>query len=156
MTNNSLGAYVAAAFLLGAGSALAASTTDTLTVSANVLDVARIVSVGDLSFTDYDPTELTTPNDADGSVTVRATKGLNYKIYIGSDRQMTNGVDDLDYELYADAGRSAVWGTTSASAETFASTGNAPSAKTIYGRIAAGQDVEAGNYSDTVTITLEW
>ena len=137
------------------GIAVADTDTDTLNVSATVLGKARIITVGDIDFGDYDPTD-TANTDATGSVTVRATKGLAYKIYVGADRSMTDGTDTLNYELYSDAGRTSAWGSTNPTAESYTSTSNAPSAKTIYGRISALQDVQAGNYADTVTITLEW
>ena len=52
-----------------------------------------------------------------GSVSVRATTGLDYWIYIGTDRVMTDGTYNLDYELYSDAGRTSVWGSDLAGAE---------------------------------------
>lgn len=137
------------------GVAFAQTATDTLNVSATVLGKARIITVGDIDFGDYDPTD-TGNKDAGGSVTVRATKGLAYKIYIGADRSMSDGTDTLNYELYSDAGRTSAWGSTNATAESYTSTSNASTPRNIYGRIAALQDVQAGNYSDTVTITVEW
>jgi spore coat protein U-like protein len=138
-----------------AGSAMAQTDTDTLTVTATVLDAALITSVGDIAFGNYDPTD-SVPTDADGSVTIRATDGLLYTVYIGADRSMTFGAYNLDYELYSDAARSSVWGSTFATGESYTSTSNAEMTYDIYGRVAALQDVGAGAYSDTVTITVEW
>jgi spore coat protein U-like protein len=137
------------------GGAMAQTDTDTLTVTATVVDAALITAVGDISFGNYDPTD-STPTDADGSVTIRATTGMGYTVYIGSDRSMTDGTDTLNYELYSDAARSSVWGSTLATGEPYTSTSNAETTYSIYGRIAALQDVQAGGYSDTVTITVEW
>ncbi len=36
------------------------------------------------------------------------------------------------------------------------STGSSGTAKTVYGRIPAGQDVPAGDYADSVTITISF
>jgi spore coat protein U-like protein len=89
-------------------------------------------------------------------VTVRATTGLPYTIYIGADRVMTDGTDNLNYELYSDGGRASVWGSTLATGEGYTSVSNAQVVYPIYGRVAALQNVGPGNYSDSVTITLEW
>ena len=146
---------VIVALCAAVGVAFADTDTGTLNVTATVLGKARIITIGDIAFGNYDPTDATA-TDANGSVTVRATKGLAYKVYIAADRTMTDGTDTLTYELYSDAARTSAWGSTNPTAESYTSTSNAPSAKTIYGRVAALQDVQAGSYTDTVVITLEW
>lgn len=136
----------------------AAQTTDTATlnVSATVVDKARITSVTDIAFGNYDPT-ASTPTDADGSVTVRATKDLAYEIYITGTREMSDGSGQtLDYELYSDSGRTTVWGASSGTGENFTSTSNAETTYTIYGRVSALQDVSAASFSDSVTVTVEY
>ncbi len=146
------------ALILTAGSAMALTDTSPLTVNATVVGNCRITGTGTISFTNYDPTD-SSPNNADGSVTVRCTNGVSYTIYIGTDRTMNSGStgDSLPYELYSDAARSSVWGSTLAAGEGYASISNAESTKTIYGQIAAYEDVQAaGDYTDTVTITVEW
>lgn len=135
---------------------MAGSDIAVLNVTANVVGRARIEQVETLPFTNYDPTEPTTPNDASSSVTVRATKGLPYKIHIAANRSLTNGSTNLAYELYTEPARTNVWGSTLASAPTYTSTGNSPAARTVYGRIAPLQDVPSGNYSGSVTVTVEW
>lgn len=136
--------------------AFAGSDTAVLNVRASVIGSGRIQNVADITHTDYDPTNAATPNDATGAVTVSATKGMTYKIHISNDRAMTNGTETLNYEIYADPARTTVWGDTYALAESYTSTTNAPSAKTIYSRIPVLQNVPGGVYNDTVTITLEW
>jgi spore coat protein U-like protein len=68
---------------------------------------------------------------------------------------MTNGTDNLNYELYQEAGRTTLWPAAAPGV-----TGTAPSIVPItlgiYGRIPALQDVSVGNYSGTVTITVEY
>jgi spore coat protein U-like protein len=75
-------------------------------------------------------------------------------------RQMRHdsGSDRLAYNFYVDAGGAAVWGdgtggTATRSDRVFK---NKPWTVTIYGRIPAGQDVSAGSYSDTLTITINF
>jgi spore coat protein U-like protein len=141
--------------LLVGGTAWAATDTDTLTVTATVIDSAQILSVGNIAFGNYDPTNATA-TDANGSVTVRATTGLGYTVYIGADRVMTDGSDNLNYELYSDGARSSVWGSTLGTGESYTAATNANVTYTIYGQVSALQNVGPGSYSDTVTITLEW
>lgn len=149
-------AGVALPALIMGGLALAGSDIAVLNVTANVVGRARIEQVGTLAFTNYDPTDPTSPNDAASPVIVRATKGLNYKIYISNNRSLTNGSTNLGYELYTDSGRTNVWGNTLASAPTYTSTGNAQANRTVYGRIFPLQDVPSGNYSGSATVTVEW
>ena len=148
-------ACLGAITLLVGGMAWAATDTDTLTVTATVVDSAQIISVGDIAFGNYDPT-TTVATDAGGSVTVRATSGMTYTIYIGADRTMTDGTDNLNYELFVDAPRTTAWGSTLATGEGYTAASNANVTYPIFGQIAALQDVGAGSYSDTVTITLEF
>lgn len=157
-TRNLIAYLAGAAFpaVVMAGLALAGSDIAVLNVTANVVSRARIEQVGTLAFTNYDPTEPTNPNDATSSLTVGATKGLSYKVHITDNRSLTNGSTNLAYELYTDSARSNVWGSTLASAPTFTSAGNAQATRTVYGRIAPLQDVPSGNYSGSVTVTVEW
>lgn len=151
-----IGLVALAFILITSARAMAATATSSMSVSATVTGSARITSVGNVSFGNYDPTEPTTPNDANGSVTVRATKSLPYTIYIGATRTMSDGTNTLNYLLYSDAARTSAWGSTLATGQAYTSASNAESTKTIYGRIAVLQDVPAGAYSGTVTITLEF
>jgi spore coat protein U-like protein len=143
------------AVLLSATAVLAVTETSPLNVTAQVVSRCRITSVTNLDFLTYDPTDPVDDDDGVGDVTFRCTRGTIYEIYIAGIRTMTDGVDTLSYELYQDAARTTVWpsglpgvGGTSAS--------NAPVTQGIYGRIPALQDVQAGIYSGTVTVTIEY
>jgi spore coat protein U-like protein len=59
----------------------------------------------------------------------------------------------LNYDLYFDAARTIVWGT-GADARTLPKTQNGST--TVYGRIFAGQDVDAGFYLDLITVTFNF
>ena len=67
---------------------------------------------------------------------------------------MTNAANTLSYVITQDAGRVTNWGLATG---TVAGTGNG-SAQTlvVYGRIAAGQYVTPGAYSDTITATVTY
>ena len=76
-------------------------------------------------------------------------------------RTMSNGVSTLNYNLYKDAARTQVRGDGSGATVTgtasFTLTNAQPSGSasgTIYGRAFGGQNVTAGNYSTTTSITV--
>jgi spore coat protein U-like protein len=67
------------------------------------------------------------------------------------------GADVLGDNLYADAARTVVWGDgTSASATVPGVTSTNPATANIYGRIFPLQSVGAGNYSDTLIVTINF
>ncbi|MFQ5441193.1 MAG: spore coat U domain-containing protein [Thermodesulfobacteriota bacterium] len=138
-----------------AGYAYAATATGTLNVSATVISNCRVKSVTNIGFGNYDPTDVVTPTDAAGDFTFKCTKNTAYDLYVTGTRTMTDGVDILSYELYTDAPRTTLWPSASPGV-TGTSTSNADDLRNVYGRIAAGQDVGAGAYSGTVTVTVQY
>lgn len=67
---------------------------------------------------------------------------------------MTKGADTLNYSLFQESGRTTVWGNT-VNTDTVADTGTGVDiVYTVYGRIPAGQVVNTGVYTDTVTVTV--
>jgi spore coat protein U-like protein len=146
--------------------ASAATATANLGVSATVTNNCTI-STAALAFGSYDPVVAHASANLDGSgtVIVACTKGAVATVGLGlgsnasgSTRRMTNGASEfLTYELYQNAGRTTVWGN---SGSGLYSPGAAPSKTarnfTVYGRVAANQDVVAGNYSDTVVATVNF
>lgn len=146
--------------------ALATTATSSLQVSATVANTCSI-STSAVAFGTYDPlvANASAPLDQTGSVTITCTKGLDATIGLnlgsnasGSTRRMTDGASDyLTYELYKDSGRTAVWGNSGADLnDPGPAPSKAPRAITIYGRVAGGQDVPAGSYTDTVTATVNF
>lgn len=149
---------------VGSQSAQAATATTTFPVSATVLKVC-VVTANPLNFGNYDPTSAT---DLDGTTTVQTlcTVGTSYTVGLNagtgsgatvSARKMTNGANTLNYALYQDTGRSTNWGNTPGTDTPTAVT--APiglSTVSVYGRVAASQNVPVGSYSDTVTVTVTY
>lgn len=75
-------------------------------------------------------------------------------------RQMrhTTRPDRLSYNLFIDSSMSVIWGdgtqgTTIVSNKVHK---NKPWITSYYGRIPAGQDVSAGTYSETLSVTITW
>lgn len=159
---------IAAAGLLFANSALAATPTATFEVTATVTD-SCLVSATNLNFGAYDSVAATAL-DGTSTITVTCTAGTKYKIGLdaglqsavatGTSRAMVG--DDaattlLNYELYTESGHGTVWGdlgggTTVAQS---ALTGG-PLDYTVYGQIPAPQYVPAANYADTINVTVEY
>jgi spore coat protein U-like protein len=141
----------------------AATATSSFNVTANVTANCTIVA-GNLGFGSYDPVvaQAASPLDQTSTLTVACTKGTNATVSLdlgthtsGSTRRMQSGTtatEFLTYELYTTGAHSVVWNTTNTVAYTAAS--KASSNLTVYGRVAAGQDVETGNYSDTIVATI--
>ena len=109
-----------------------------------------------------------TPLDSTGSVTLHCT-ATDKDIVITLDRggaptfnprRMLNGAEQLDYNLYLDAARTTIWGDGTGGTQTFANHNpqgnNRDIVLPIYGRIPAGQDVRAGTYTNTITVTIQF
>lgn len=128
------------------------------------------VSATGVTFSNYDPSSLL---DGTGNITVICTGlisvSVNYTISLStgssgsySARQMTSGGYVLQYNLYTAPSRSDVdqiWGDGSGVSSVVSDgyslallivTRNYP----VYGRIPAGQNVAAGLYGDTITVTV--
>jgi spore coat protein U-like protein len=141
----------------------AASDSKPLAISATVSTNCTITTAP-VTFTAYD-TVAGTAVAATGTVSVACTKGatgLTIDLDTGANgtsatspntRAMTDGTNFLNYDLYTDLGHGTLW-------STGVSIANAPSKAarpfTVYGLIAANQDVPAGAYSDTVTAKINY
>ena len=145
--------------------AYAATATADLAVSATVSSNCTI-STAPLAFGAYDPVGTHSAADLNGTgtVTVACTKNVSPTIALGlgdnasgATRRLTDGTDYLTYQLYKDAARTQAWGD---SGGDLLSGGAAPSKAprnfTVYGAVAGGQDVAAGDYDDTVEATVNF
>ncbi|MCK9469711.1 MAG: spore coat U domain-containing protein [Porticoccaceae bacterium] len=108
---------------------------------------------------------LTTAIDATSTITVTCTPtvpydiGLNAGLNGGGDtdaRAMVNGTEDVGYQLYQEVGRATVWGGPSSEfAVTSIGTGIAQPF-TVYGRVPPQATPTAGNYTDTILVTITY
>lgn len=75
-------------------------------------------------------------------------------------RSLSNGLHLLDYNLYTDATLTSIWGDNTAGTvsivDSYLLALLAPQTRqyTIFGRIPGGQNVSAGTYTDTITVTV--
>jgi len=68
-------------------------------------------------------------------------------------RQMQSGAYSLTYNLYTDSLRSIIWGDGTSGTMLVGTTGTSAT-YAVYGRIPAAQDLPAGSYNDSITVTL--
>jgi spore coat protein U-like protein len=124
------------------------------------------VSTTPVAFGTYDVFSVA-PNDTTGSVSLTCNGAHNIVITLSTGssssfnpRTMTKpSSETLNYNLYLDAARTSVWGDGNSSTSTYTNANppnNIALSVTIYGRIPAGQDVTAGAYADSVTVTINF
>ncbi len=121
------------------------------------------VSATNLAFGDYDSLGGL-PVDSVGSVTVSCILSLGYNIELSQGgagsfdpRTLISGANTLDYNLFTDATYLTIWGDGSASTAVVSGSVGLlllPVVHTVYGRIPGGQNVAAGSYADTITVTV--
>lgn len=162
--------------VLGSIPAFAATASTNLAVSATIANNCSITTSA-VAFGGYDPvvTHATTPLDGSGTVSITCTKGSTSTIGLGlgsnatgTTRRMVGAATDfITYEAYQPPNNTpgtacsytapTVWGTAGGG---LFSPAVAPSrtARTynVCGRVAAGQDLPAGAYTDTVLATVNF
>jgi spore coat protein U-like protein len=153
------------AFALGAADTAHATTgSTTFSVTATVL-ASCTVSAGTLAFGSYTPT-AGSPMDATSTVDVVCTNGTSYAVALDGGSTANNvaarAMNDtnshtLSYAIYKDSARATIWGDGTGATVTQSGTGSGSTqAFTAYGRVPALQFATAGNYSDTVTVTVSY
>ena len=129
-----------------------------------------ISSVGSVAFASYDVFALTampgTGSFSVGSCSKNAQNTRSYTVALSTgssgsfaSRTMKSGASVLQYNLYTTLQHATVWGDASGSTATLSNNPasfQASTTHTIYALIPPGQDVSAGSYSDSVTITISF
>jgi spore coat protein U-like protein len=157
-------ALLTASALLPLHQARATTSTASIAVTATVLSFCT-VSALPLAFGNYSPGTASTANTTIG---VTCTSGTTYNVGLDAgtgsgattaNRLMTgvlNPSSTLAYSLYSNSGLSTLWGNTIGT-NTVTGTGTGlVQSLTVYGKVAAGQNVAPGAYADTVTVTLTY
>jgi spore coat protein U-like protein len=156
---------------------LAATTTSTFNATSSVVSACTITNNPGVAFGQYDAvTNKTAPVNANSSLSVLCTKGaavsvgidqgqtpLSGSTCITPQRQMKSAAGDfLRYGVFvftdaANPDEASAWGCDASNAATFTSaSGLTPQVLNTVNNIRAGQDVPAGAYSDTVTVTVKF
>ncbi len=146
-----------ACWLLSVGAAHAATCTISATGVAfgtyNVFATSPGDSTGSIRF------RCTGPGNSSGnriSVTIGISRGASTTF---TPRTMSGPVDALGYNVFRDAARTSIWGDGTAGTQVYANTNvprNTNVTVTMYGRVPAQQDVRAGTYTDTLTVTIDF
>jgi spore coat protein U-like protein len=70
---------------------------------------------------------------------------------------LLGGSETMDYNLYRDGSRTLIWGDGTGGSSIVTGMGAGVTQDvTVYGRIYAGQNLVAGKYTDSITVTVEW
>ncbi|MGC4089838.1 MAG: spore coat U domain-containing protein [Polyangiaceae bacterium] len=162
-------AIVAACGLFGAGQAEAAFNSANLSVSASV-GASCSISTSALAFGAYDPVvaNSSTALDGTGGVIVTCTNGASTTVTLGQGSNANTGSTDaaplrrmrdgatsnyLSYTIFQDSGHNTAWGNTTPTGLAYTGTGSSTTLS-VYGRVAAAQNVPAGTYTDVVVATI--
>ena len=162
MTSARCPAVLLSLAIVGVAATGASASTSTATISVTATVVASCnVTGGTLAFGNYDvlsavPTDASMIFTAACATGTSATIGLGLGAHAsGSTRRLAdNDGDLLSYELYKDSGHATVWGQSGSAAVAYVSASSAANNFTVYGRIAAQQNVDVSTYADSVTITI--
>jgi len=151
---------IAALAAVAAAPAMAATTTNTMPVSVNVINSCTVAATP-MSF--GSPTAIGGANvNSSSTITLVCTNGALYDVALdnglhvsgASQRNMHSaGGVAIPYNVYSDAARTAAWNSTSTQSGTMGLTGT--TTLTAYGQIpASASPVVAGSYTDTITVTV--
>jgi spore coat protein U-like protein len=145
-------------------SAMAESASTYLGVTLIVAPNCRI-AVTDLAFGSYDPLVANAARELDATADLRMLCTRNAQANIGLDfgrnnqgllRSMAAGTDHVMYQLYQDASRTKLWGFGENALRIVGAGSREPQRFVVYGRVAGGQEVPPGAYTDVVLATVDF
>jgi spore coat protein U-like protein len=137
--------------------------TTTFVVKARVQAVCAVTAT-DLDFGTYNAKDAS-PKLGTTMLQATCTPGSTYNIGLNAGtttgatinaRAMkpATGTQNLSYQLYSDSARAVIWGNTSGTDTVTGSGTGLAQPHTVYGSVPAAQGVPAGDYSDTITVTV--
>jgi len=151
---------IAAAAAIASTPALAGTATGTVQVSLNVSSACSVTA---------QPLDFGTTNsfaahiDTSPATTVKCTPTAPYTVFVSyganagatTQRKLlsTTSSATVNYDIYSDSSRTAAWSPTAG--KTGVGDGT-EQAMTLYGRVPVQTAVAAGDYKDTVTVTVNY
>jgi spore coat protein U-like protein len=149
-----LAAVVAAAVVMVPRMAVATDITGTFTVAATVSNVCKVTAGNNVDFGAYDPTGTAVLKKT-SAINVKCTRGTGYGIALTSAGgwKMKNGTEGISYSV-KQPNDSTDWTTTALTGLT--AVDNKPYSYVANLSTTEGQDVPAGSYLDTVTVTVTY
>jgi spore coat protein U-like protein len=145
----------------------AATATGSFDVQITIQETCVTTSASGSTVLNFGTQTLLNANvDASVNLSVQCSSGTDYDVSLdnglNTSRRMDStsgagvGANIVDYELYTDSGRTTVWPTTAGTAPyPYTGTGAAQSIP-VYGRVPTQTTPPAGNYYDTVGITVTY
>ncbi|MER9630927.1 spore coat U domain-containing protein [Mesorhizobium sp. M0296] len=145
-------------------SAFAVTANGSMTVRLTITNECKVQTANDLNFASHGVLDANL--DQTSTIGVQCTSGQTYNVGLGAGsgsgatvavRKMTSpAAGTVNYTIYRDNGYSLVWGNT-VGTDTVTGTGNGNVQNlTVYGRVPAQLTPAAGDYTDTVAITIEY
>jgi spore coat protein U-like protein len=134
---------------------VSATVTANCTVSTSALAFGNVNTLSGSNVDSIGAISVTCTNDTDWSAAAGIGGGSGASF---ASRRMSFGANLLSYNLFTDAARSSVWGDGTGSTAAIGGTGTGLVQNVaIYGRVGSGQtSVPAGNYADTVAVTVTY
>jgi spore coat protein U-like protein len=143
--------------------ALAGDQTAGVSVGATVVASCTLTESADVNLSNYSANAGSDETDDSGALTYQCSDGATATIQLSegnsnsySERYMTDGSDDLNYNIFTTNGGSTVWGNGTGSSTVAATADGSSHTQNIYVVVPHGQFVEAGTYSDTVTAEIDY
>jgi len=162
---------IVSAMLVGSAGFSAASYANTdMDVTTTVGEACLVSIANTMAFAGYAPltthsgTALTKDSIISAHCTLNTTATISLNVGLNPvvadntatpARRMSNGASGLlAYNIYKDAGHTAIWGAGAGNGSAY--TGNGASENVLmFGKIGAGLVVPNGNYTDTVTVSID-
>lgn len=158
-----LTALLAAAGIAVAPQALAATATSTFNVTMTIVESCSVTDHTDLNFGSANGLQAAVNQTS--TIEVTCTNSTPYTIGLDAgtnasddQRRMMGGATNseyISYGLYRDTGHTTPWGNAEGSWADGTGTGSSQ-VYTVYGRVPAQASPSAGNYTDTVTVTVTY
>lgn len=142
-------------------SANADVSTTTLPVSATILENCTVLATPMV----FAPSQVgTAAVDSTSTITLTCTPNADFDVALNAganavsgarNMKLATGAELLPYEIYQDAAHTQIWGNTAGVNTKLGTAPSGTATMTAFGRIAANRpSVSAGNYSDSVTVTV--
>lgn len=164
MRKMKLAAAVMLAAMTAAGPANAVQISANMNVKITITNQCKVSTPTSMDFGSYGVLDTAVDTTASFSVTCTTSQGYTVGFGAGNGsgastttRKMTLGANTVDYQLFKNTARLPAdnWGI--AGGELVAATGNGTAQTyTVYGRVPAQSTPPAGDYTDTVAVTVTY
>lgn len=140
--------------LAGAANAAPPGTICSVSTTSIVFGVYDVFAPAPLGSTG----SVTITCDKNAPVTISMSASAVSGMFVPRQMKLTTGADLMAYNIYTDATYAVVLGDGTAGTQTMSASAkkNTPLSLTIFGSIPPLQNLSAGTYADTLTVTIVW